>query len=220
MKLSVVIPVYNEIHTLDAILSKVVQVLPEILKEIIIVDDGSTDGTREWLSQTFGDTTQHSVRVALDYDMRLAPVFANEYEQQDSTAGVAVFQREPVEVKVIFHKRNRGKGGALRTGFQAATGDIVVIQDADLEYDPQDWSRMYKVLAEGWADVVYGSRLYGEPHRVLYFHHLLGNKVISNFINILCNTTLTDIEVCYKMFRREVLEEIKIVVGDILHYWH
>ncbi len=221
MKLSVIIPVYNEIHTLDTVLAKVIQVLPQTPKEIVMVDDGSTDGTREWLVQTFGDPLLHPICVSVGSNKQLVTVDGSdrqvdrtEYEEQESNVGVALTQQTPVTVKVIFHKRNQGKGAALRTGFQAATGDVLVIQDADLEYDPQDWKQMWRLMLEGHADVVYGSRFYGKPHRVLYFHHLLANKLISNLINLLCNTTLSDIEVCYKMFRREVLEGMKLTCND------
>ncbi|NER80513.1 MAG: glycosyltransferase family 2 protein [Leptolyngbya sp. SIO1D8] len=127
---------------------------------------------------------------------------------------VATTHLAPVSVKVIFHRQNQGKGAALRTGFQESSGDVIVIQDADLEYDPQDWGQMWRLIAEGKADVVYGSRFYGNPHRVLYFHHLLGNKVISALVDLTCNTTLSDIEVCYKMFRREVLNGIVLTCND------
>lgn len=214
MKLSVIIPVYNEVHTLPQVLTKVIQVLPEVSKEIVVVDDGSTDGTREWLTQTFGKTNSHQIGMTLDHNGQFVTVGGNEWEQPDTRLGVALSPRYPVTVNAIFHQNNQGKGAALRTGFQAASGDVLVIQDADLEYDPQDWNRMLRLITEGWADVVYGSRFYGEPHRVLYFHHLLGNKVISNLINLLCNMTLSDIEVCYKMFRREVLESFNLTCND------
>ncbi|XTZ12580.1 MAG: glycosyltransferase family 2 protein [cyanobacterium endosymbiont of Rhopalodia inflata] len=211
MKLSIVIPVYNEIHTIESALIKVAQALPGISKEIVIVDDGSTDGTREWLERTFGQANSQKVRIELDSNQRLIVI---KCETHHSRREVASSDSLSVGVQLIFHKHNQGKGAALRTGFKAATGEVILIQDADLEYDPQDWKRMWRLIQEGWADVVYGSRFYGEPHRVLYFHHLLGNQVISNFINLLCNTTLTDIEVCTKMFRREVLDDIKLNCND------
>ena len=214
MKLSVIIPVYNEIHTLDTLLTKVIQSLPEIPKEIVMVDDGSTDGTREWLAETFVQTDAYPVQVSLNQQNQLVAVNGNEQELPKSAVGVAVANHAPVDVQVVFHKKNQGKGAALRTGLQSATGDVMVIQDADLEYNPQDWGQMWELITEGWADVVYGSRFYGNPHRVLYFHHLLANKLISNLINLFCNTTLSDIEVCYKMFRREVLEGMKLTCND------
>lgn len=214
MKLSVIIPVYNEIHTIDSVISKVTQALPEVPKEIVLVDDGSTDGTREWLVKAFGDPQIHTASVGLEEDKQLVFWDGEGYEGQTTKQEVTLSPLSNVTVQVIFHQRNRGKGAALRTGFQRATGEVFVIQDADLEYNPQDWRRMWHLIEEGWADVVYGSRFYGEPHRVLYFHHLLGNKLISNLINLLCNTTLSDIEVCYKMFRREVLEGMKLTCND------
>lgn len=213
LTLSVVIPVYNEIHTIDTVLGKVAQVMPHVSKELILVDDGSRDGTREWLVNAFGDPTQAPVTCELPADH---PLFAQREvdarSRQDDTVAVAI--AAPIRIKVIFHEKNQGKGAALRTGFQEASGDVVVIQDADLEYDPHDWEKMWALIDEGKADVVYGSRFYGNPHRVLYFHHLLGNKVISTFIDLTCNTTLTDIEVCYKMFRREVLDGIVLTCND------
>ncbi|MEB3174808.1 MAG: glycosyltransferase family 2 protein [Cyanobacteriota bacterium] len=196
MKLSIIIPVYNEIQTLDKVLQKVAPILPQIAKEIVLVDDGSQDGTREWLVESFGppDTV-----VLLDpQTLKRLP---------SPTPGA-------LELKVIFHGRNQGKGAALRTGFAESTGDVLIIQDADLEYDPRDWSAMWELIAEGWADVVFGSRFYGNPHRVLYFHHYLGNKVITSLIDLVCNINLSDIEVCYKMFRREVLDGLKLTCND------
>ncbi|MBF2098282.1 MAG: glycosyltransferase family 2 protein [Gloeomargaritaceae cyanobacterium C42_A2020_066] len=180
MKLSVVIPVYNEVATLPQVLDRVALALPDVDKEIIIVDDGSQDGTRDWLRVTFDPLAKH----------------------------------QNIPVNVILHDRNRGKGAALRTGFSHVTGDVIVIQDADLEYNPKDWQALWDLIAEDWADVVYGSRFYGRPHRVLYFHHLLGNQVISFLVNLLCNTTLTDVEVCTKMFRREVVAAMPLVCND------
>lgn len=214
MKLSVIIPVYNEVHTLETVLTKVIQVLPEISKEIVMVDDGSNDGTREWLLKTFGDITHHPVQIAINSSQKVILIDESRTKGQESSMGITVSQKVLTTVQVIFHNRNQGKGAALRTGFQSATGDVLVIQDADLEYDPQDWNQMWQLIVEGHADVVYGSRFYGNPHRVLYFHHLLANKLISNLINLLCNTTLSDIEVCYKMFRREVLEGIRLRCND------
>ncbi len=214
MKLSVIIPVYNEIHTLDTLLTKVIQASPKIPKEIVMVDDGSTDGTREWLTETFGQANSVPVQVSLNSEQQLVAINGNKPKQQGAAVGIALPKYAPTSVQVIFHKKNQGKGAALRTGFKAATGDVMIIQDADLEYNPQDWGQMWELITEGWADVVYGSRFYGNPHRVLYFHHLLANKLISNLINLFCNTTLTDIEVCYKMFRREVLEGMRLTCND------
>lgn len=193
MKLSIVIPVYNEVDTVSCLLGKVNHALEKINKEIIIVDDGSNDGTRNLLAQEYCE-----------------PLL---YDNVQNLEGAKTFNKEE-NLKIIFHKQNKGKGAALRTGFKFATGDVIVIQDADLEYDPQDLLKMWKLIQEGYADVVYGSRFYGNSHRVLYFHHLLGNKVITAFIDLFCNTTLSDIEVCYKMFRKEVLEEMTLICND------
>ncbi len=169
MKLSVVIPVYNEMKTIDEIIRQV-QAVP-VDKEIVLVDDFSTDGTRDKLKK-IGETPN---------------------------------------VRVLMHEKNQGKGAALRTGFAAAQGDIVVIQDADLEYDPQEYPRLMKPIVDGKADVVYGSRfLTGESHRVLYFWHCVGNKFLTFLSNCLTNLNLTDMETCYKVFRREIIQSIPI----------
>ncbi len=204
MKLSVVMPVYNEYQYIEPILSRVLMALPWVEKEIIIVDDGSTDGTREWLLHRFRPNP-HPVLLSLEEEE--LKVYRDFRPSREGPFPIA-------EVRLLLHDHNRGKGAALRTGFKAATGDVLVIQDADLEYDPRDWEPMWRLIVEGYADVVYGSRFYGKPHRVLYYHHFLGNKIISNLINMLCNTTLSDIEVCYKMFRREVLEGLSLTCND------
>jgi glycosyltransferase involved in cell wall biosynthesis len=167
--LSVVMPVYNEKETVSKIIDKVLKV--DIVKELIIVDDGSTDGTREVLK-------------ALPAEGR---------------------------VKMIFHEKNMGKGAALRTGFQHVSGEVVVIQDADLEYDPNELREMIKPIEEGAADVVYGSRLSGgRPQRVHLFWHRVGNGLLTLLTNFLYNSTLTDMETCYKMFRKSVMDGITI----------
>jgi len=168
MKLSVVIPVYNERGTIREILECVRAV--DIDKEIILVDDGSTDGTREILRGMSDDTT-----------------------------------------KVVLHERNMGKGAALRTGFRNVSGDIVIIQDADLEYDPSQYPKLIRPILDGKADVVYGSRFVtGDCRRVIYFWHSVGNKFLTLLSNVFTNLNLTDMESCYKVFRREVLEKITI----------
>lgn len=180
-QLSVVIPTYNEINTIESVLNTVQLAMPQVSKELIIVDDGSTDGTREWLQTFWADHKQYSLTAAAE----------------TSTT-----------INVIFQPSNRGKGAALREGFRQATGGVIVIQDADLEYDPQDWQEMWHLIETNRADVVYGSRFSGKPHRVLYFHHFLANKIISMLVNLVCNTMFSDIEVCYKMFRREVIDDL------------
>jgi glycosyltransferase involved in cell wall biosynthesis len=168
MILSVVIPVYNERDTIRQIVDAV-RAVP-IDKEIILVDDCSSDGTREILK---------------------------------------TFDRN--EVQLICHDKNMGKGAALRTGFSKATGDIVIIQDADLEYDPQEYSKIISLIVEGKADVVYGSRFSGgEYHRVLLFWHMIGNKLLTLVSNMFTNLNLTDMETCYKAFRRDILNQIEI----------
>jgi glycosyltransferase involved in cell wall biosynthesis len=187
VKLSIVVPAYNEVATIGRVLEAVAAALPQVEKQVIVVDDGSTDGTREWLTGRFGPGAAP-----------LQPAHA-----------------APVTVELAFHERNLGKGGALRTGFGRSRGDVVVVQDADLEYDPADWAGMWDLIAaRGVADVVYGSRFFGRPHRSLNFHHFLGNKLISWLFNLLYNQTLTDIEVCYKMLRREVLDGLVLTCDD------
>jgi glycosyltransferase involved in cell wall biosynthesis len=167
--LSVVIPVYNERATIREILARV-RAVP-IKTQIIVVDDCSTDGTREVLA---------------------------DLEKRDPT------------LVVIYHERNQGKGAALRTGFRAATGSIVIVQDADLEYEPEQYPELIRPIVEGRADVVFGSRFIGETHRVLYFWHYLANKCLTLLSNMFTNLNLTDMEVCYKVFRREVIQGIKL----------
>jgi glycosyltransferase involved in cell wall biosynthesis len=165
----VVIPVYNEVATISAVITAVLA-QPEV-QEVIVVDDGSDDGTWETLQSVLAEHTR---------------------------------------VKALRHSQNRGKGAGLRTGFAQATAPIVIIQDADLEYDPADYSTLVKPILEGKADVVFGSRFLGGPHRILYYWHFVGNKLITTLSNICTNLNLTDIEVGYKAFRREVLEKVRL----------
>jgi glycosyltransferase involved in cell wall biosynthesis len=172
MLLSIVIPCYNEISTIDMILDAV-EKSPYPDKEIIIVDDFSTDGTREKL--------------------------ANEIEASGRVS------------KVLYHDRNKGKGAALRLGFSEARGDVVIVQDADLEYDPQEYGKLVQPILDDKADVVYGSRFVGsDAHRVLYFWHRLGNSFLTLLSNMFTNLDLTDMETCYKVIKREHLQSITI----------
>jgi glycosyltransferase involved in cell wall biosynthesis len=201
MLLSVLIPVYNERATLGTVLSIVSRALPGVDKEIIVVDDCSTDGTREWLRGTFPDGARSGTAVESLADGGLAFT-------QAASGGT-------VTIRPLYHERNKGKGGGLQTALAAASGDVVVIQDADLEYDPQDWTLMFDLIAaRKVADVVYGSRFYGRPHRSLNFHHYVANRLISTIFNILYNQTLTDIEVCYKMFTRAVKDSLRLTAND------
>jgi glycosyltransferase involved in cell wall biosynthesis len=171
MKISIVMPCFNEIHTIAEIIQKVRSVDLGLEKEFIIVDDCSTDGTREYLASL---GMQENIRV-------------------------------------INHKVNQGKGAALQTGFAHATGDVIIVQDADLEYDPGEYSKLLRPILDGKADVVYGTRFMGsESHRVLYFWHSIGNRFLTLLSNVFTNLNLTDMEVCYKVFKREVLGEIKL----------
>jgi glycosyltransferase involved in cell wall biosynthesis len=200
MLLSIVIPVYNEVYTLGRIISLASSGLPDVAKEIIVVDDGSKDGTREWLKANFPDGPRSGTNI---------------FVRADGDLGFGSGTGAAVSVRPIYHETNKGKGGSLRTGFAAVTGDVVVIQDADLEYDPHDWAAMYELIAvRKVADVVYGSRFYGRPHRSLYFHHYLANRLISVLFNILYNQTLTDVETCYKMMTRDVLRSLRLSAND------
>ncbi len=172
MKLSIVMPAFNEAETIEEMIRKVMAVDVGIDKELIVVDDCSSDGTRDILEKL-----------------------------KDEKSGL----------KVVLRNKNLGKGAALRDGFAEAEGDIVVIQDADLEYDPNDYLALLAPILDGHADVVYGSRfLGGGPHRVVFYWHYLGNRFLTTLSNMLTDLNLTDMEVCYKMFRKEVLDSINL----------
>lgn len=168
MKLSVIIPVYNEKNTIREIVRRVLAT--QLVAEIVIVDDGSKDGTRDILAEIDG---------------------------QDG-------------VRVILHEKNAGKGAAVRTGLQNAQGEVLLIQDADLEYDPREYAGLLKPIEEGLADVVYGSRFLGAPHRAILFWNMVANKLLTLMTNILYNNILTDMETGYKVFRREVVQDMKL----------
>jgi glycosyltransferase involved in cell wall biosynthesis len=209
--LSVVIPVYNERETLPRIIRAVMLALPETKKEIIIVDDGSSDGTREWLLRVF-PADQVSIAGVGRNSKGLVEFTLSGQAPRD--AARADILRQDVVVQRILQEKNGGKGQALRTGFERANGDVIVIQDADLEYDPSDWAPMMRLMELNVADVVYGSRFYGRPHRSLYLYHLIGNKIITYSFNIIFDQTLTDIETCYKMFHRRTLGGVKLISND------
>jgi glycosyltransferase involved in cell wall biosynthesis len=199
--LSIIIPVYNERHTLGQVLVLVSQALANVSKEIIIVDDCSRDGTREWLEANFPEGPRSGSMIELDRERNIA------FVSSDGTSAVTI--------RPIYHDRNRGKGAGVQTGFAVSTGDVLVIQDADLEYDPNDWDQMYDLIAvRKVADVVFSSRFYGRPHRSLYFHHYLGNRLISFLFNLVFNQTLTDIESCYKMMTTEVARSLRLTAND------
>jgi glycosyltransferase involved in cell wall biosynthesis len=194
MKLSILMPVYNEIGTIAEIVKLVAAALPDVEKELVLVDDGSRDGTRDWLIGSFGQVTKEYELIAGGPESVATAKFCNK-----------------LAVRIVFHDNNKGKGAAIRTAMKVCSGDVIVIQDADLEYDPSDWVSMYELIAvRSVADVVYGSRFYGKPHRSLYYHHYVANRFISIFFNVLYNQMLTDIEVCYKMFTRSVLETLNV----------
>jgi glycosyltransferase involved in cell wall biosynthesis len=171
MKFSIVIPSYNELDTIDAIIGKVLEAPLPGEREIVVVDDCSTDGTRERLQ----DLLRNSA------------------------------------VRVVLHEVNRGKGAALRTGFLHATGDVIIIQDADLEYEPNEYSKLLEPILAGQAEIVFGSRFVGgESHRVLYFWHSIGNRFLTLLSNMFTNLNLSDMEVCYKVFRKGILDQIEL----------
>lgn len=170
MKVSIIIPCYNERSTLETLVDRVIAAEADE-KEIILVDDCSNDGTRELIREKLADRVD----------------------------------------QVHYHERNQGKGAALATGIAGATGDVVLIQDADLEYNPEEYPKLLRPILDGHADVVYGSRFMGgQAHRVLYFWHMMGNRFITLFSNMMTNLNLTDMETGYKVFRREVIQSIRI----------
>jgi glycosyltransferase involved in cell wall biosynthesis len=170
LKLSILIPAYNEVDTIAEILRRVRAVDTGLEREIVVVEDGSDDGTREIL-------------------------------QQEATAE---------DTKVIYHQTNQGKGAAIRTALQQATGDILLIQDADLEYDPREYPDLLKPILEGRSQVVYGSRFRGGPHKAMFFWHMVGNKFLTLLTNVLYNTILSDMETCYKVFTRQVADKLRL----------
>ena len=186
MKLSLVIPVYNELPTLREIVSRIAAV--DLDKELVFVDDFSTDGSRELLTEL---RDQGLERWLSPHDKQRPRLGAN-------------------EVQVLLQPKNMGKGAALRAGFAAATGDIVAIQDADLEYDPQDLPRVIQPIVDGIADVTFGSRFIGTPRRALFFWHQMLNNALTLFSNMLNDLNITDMETCYKAFRHDIIKAITI----------
>lgn len=186
-RLSVVIPVYNERATIEELLRRVQAVHVE--KEIIVVDDGSTDGTREFLQELAAGVGHNPAVIMLP----------------SARAELRVDN-----IRVFFQDKNCGKGAALRRGFREAQGEIVIVQDADLEYDPQEYRQLLEPIERDAADVVYGSRFLGGPHRVLFFWHSIGNRFLTTLSNMFTNLNLSDVWTCYKAFRREVFQDLDL----------
>ncbi|HKV26536.1 MAG TPA: glycosyltransferase family 2 protein [Candidatus Acidoferrum sp.] len=186
-KVSVIIPVYNEKSTIEEIVRRVLET--EMRKEVVIVDDCSKDGTRQYLEAMKQAQERGEAQVAA----------------HDGSDAVAVG-----DLRIFFQEQNQGKGAAMRRGFAEATGDIVLVQDADLEYDPKDYPVLLEPILDGRADVVFGSRFLSGPQRVHYFWHYVANRVLTLLSDIMTNLKLTDMETCYKVFRKEVLQGIKL----------
>jgi glycosyltransferase involved in cell wall biosynthesis len=197
----VIIPVYNEVKYISNVLDRVALAVPNIEKEIIIVDDGSTDGTREWLVARFPCIWEDEV---LDKGHVVGVL-------DDGQNGLGGRIKRTL---VVLHKRNKGKGAALRTAFKVVLGDVIVIQDADLEYDPREWEEMLEPIISGQADIVIGSRFYGKPHSVFPLPQYIGNKIITYSVNIFTGLWFTDVESGYKMFKREVIDQIELKSDD------
>jgi glycosyltransferase involved in cell wall biosynthesis len=187
-RLSVVMPVYNERNTIEEILGRVVRVC--IAKEIIVVDDGSTDGTREVLEK---------IARELAESVTEGSAFSDRHDGENKS-----------DIRIFFQEKNCGKGAELRRGFREARGETVIIQGADLEYDPEEYYRLVEPIERGLADVVYGSRFLGGPHRVLFFWHSVANKLLTILSNMFTDLNLSDVWTCYKAFRRGVLQEIEL----------
>lgn len=189
-KLSVIIPLYNEKRTIKLIVAKVLEIdIPQLKKEVIIVDDFSTDGSREIVRQ-LEENPSKALEGIIDV------------ERKD------FFEKN--EIKCVYNEKNEGKSFSLKKGINLATGDIIIIQDADLEYNPEDYHKVLKPIIDGEADVVYGSRFRGEVRRVLFFWHSVGNKFLTALSNAFTNLNLTDMETCYKAFRADVIKKVNI----------
>ncbi len=212
LQLTVVIPAYNERETLPRILRAVALALPGVTREVVLIDDCSTDGTREWIAATFPTSDNTVAGVRCSESGRIE--FLNKAQAAAATGGSFEKVAGALTVRPKLQEANGGKGSALRSGFALAKGDVIVIQDADLEYDPSDWTSMFRLFQIGVADIVYGSRFYGRPHRSLYFYHYLGNRTISALFNVLFDQTLSDLETCYKMFRRSAIEDATFISDD------